>query len=100
MSISSFYAEDYGKLVRSCGNCDDNGGPRNVVVSDSVAVDGGVLCGINTNYGDTCAISNSCQSDGKSCDLFTGNDSGDEPEKIGSEPDGEFCTAEGLTEEC
>ena len=98
--ISDFYAENYGKLVRSCGNCDGNGGPRNVVVEDSVAVDGGVLCGINTNYGDTCAISNTCQNDGKSCDRYEGNDDGSEPEKIGSGPDGEFCTVEGLTEDC
>lgn len=26
--IDNFYANDYGKLVRSCGNCKDNGGPR------------------------------------------------------------------------
>ena len=98
--ISDFYAEDYGKIVRSCGNCDGNGGPRNVVINDSVAVDGGVLCGINTNYGDTCAIANTCQNDGKTCDLFEGNDDGSEPEKISSGPDGEFCTADGFTEEC
>lgn len=70
------------------------------MVEDSVAVDGGVLCGINTNYGDTCAISNTCQNDGKSCDRFEGNDDGSEPEKIGSGPDDEFCTVTGLTEDC
>lgn len=100
VDVSGFYAEDYGKLLRSCGNCDENGGPRNVVISDSAAVDGGVLCGINTNYGDTCAISNTCQNEGKSCDMYEGNDTGDEPEKIGSGPDGEYCTVEGLTEDC
>ena len=87
-------------MVRSCGNCDGNGGPRNVVIEGSVAVDGGVLCGINTNYGDTCAITDTCQNNGKSCDRFEGNDDGSEPEKIGSGPDGEFCTAEGFTEDC
>lgn len=98
--VSGFYAEDYGKLVRSCGNCDDNGGPRNVVVEKSVAVDGGVLCGINTNYGDTCQISDTCQDDEKTCDLFEGNSNGDEPQKIGSGPDGEFCTVSNLTSDC
>lgn len=62
LTINSFYASDYGKIVRSCGNCDGNQGPRNIVISDSIAVDGGILCGINTNYGDTCTITNSCQS--------------------------------------
>ena len=86
--------------MRSCGNCDENGGPRNVVIENSMAIDGGVLCGINTNYGDTCKISNTCQSEGKSCDLFEGNDTGDEPDKIGSGPDGEFCIVEGASEDC
>ncbi|SCN91800.1 probable pectate lyase [Fusarium fujikuroi] len=58
------------KLVRSCGNCKDNYGPRNVVTDNVAAVNGGVLCGINTNYGDTGTISNACQDSGKNCDLF------------------------------
>ncbi|KAF5639106.1 putative pectate lyase [Fusarium sp. NRRL 25303] len=60
----------YGKLVRSCGNCKDNYGPRNVVTVNVATVNGGVLCGINTNYGDTGTISNACQDSGKKCDLF------------------------------
>jgi len=100
VQIQDFYASDYGKVVRSCGNCDNNGGARHVVIDGVVAVDGGVLCGINTNYGDTCSISNSCQDDGKSCDRYEGNNNGDEPEKIGSGPDGNFCTVSGLTESC
>lgn len=100
VSVSDFYVEDFGKLVRSCGNCSGNGGPRTISIDNVVAVDGGVLCGINTNYGDTCTISNSCHSDGKSCDMYEGNDTGDEPEKIGSGDDGETCIVENLTEEC
>ncbi|KPM41276.1 hypothetical protein AK830_g5315 [Neonectria ditissima] len=100
LRIKGFYAKNYGKLVRSCGNCSGNGGPRNIVIEDSVAVDGGVLCGINTNYGDTCKISNTCQDDGKSCDRYTGNDTGAEPTKIGSGPDGTYCTVSGLTTNC
>ncbi|KAG9258789.1 pectate lyase [Emericellopsis atlantica] len=98
--IKDFYANDYGKVIRSCGNCSGNGGPRNVVIENSVAVNGGVLCGINTNYGDTCKISNTCQDDGKSCDRYTGNSSGKEPTKIGSGPDGTYCTVSGLTKNC
>ncbi|SCN78645.1 probable pectate lyase [Fusarium fujikuroi] len=67
----AFHATDkQGKLVRSCGNCKDNYGPRNVVTDNVAAVNGGVLCGINTNYGDTGTISNACQDSGKNCDLF------------------------------
>ncbi|KAF4977320.1 hypothetical protein FZEAL_6143 [Fusarium zealandicum] len=100
VKITNFYAEDYGKLVRSCGNCKDNGGPRNVIIDSVIAVDGGVLCGINTNYGDTCKITNSCQNSGKSCDRYQGNSSGAEPSKIGSGPDGKYCTSSGLTKSC
>ncbi|CAF3457900.1 unnamed protein product [Fusarium graminearum] len=100
VQIKDFYAEDYGKLVRSCGNCKDNGGPRNVIIQDSVAVNGGVLCGINTNYGDTCKITNTCQNSGKYCDRYQGNSDGSEPSKIGSGPDGKFCITSGATKTC
>lgn len=100
VEISDFFASDYGKVARSCGNCENNGGARHIVINNVVAVDGGVLCGINTNYGDTCTISNSCQNDGKSCDRFNGNNNGDEPDKLGSGPDGQFCIATNLSESC
>ncbi|KAH6617462.1 pectate lyase-domain-containing protein [Chaetomium tenue] len=100
VNIKNFYANDYGKLLRSCGNCSNNGGARHAVLDGVVAVDGGVLCGINTNYGDTCTVTNSCQDSGKSCDRFTGNNSGKEPPKIGSGPDGNFCKVSGLTTNC
>lgn len=51
VSIKDFYAEDYGKVIRSCGDCTANGGPRNVIIDGVVAKDGGPLCGINSNYG-------------------------------------------------
>lgn len=100
VQIKDFYANDYGKLVRSCGNCENNGGARNVIIQGAVAKNGGVLCGINTNYGDTCTVSNSCQNSGKSCDRYQGNNSGAEPSKIGSGPDGKFCKVSGLSTSC
>uniref|UniRef100_L2FK51 Pectate lyase n=1 Tax=Colletotrichum fructicola (strain Nara gc5) TaxID=1213859 RepID=L2FK51_COLFN len=95
VSISKFYANDYGKVVRSCGNC-----PRHIIIDNTIAVNGGVLCGINTNYGDTCVVTNSCQDDNKICDRYTGNNSGAEPPKIGSGPDGTYCKASGTTTAC
>ncbi|KXJ97348.1 pectate lyase [Microdochium bolleyi] len=100
VQIKDFFASDYGKLVRSCGNCKENGGARHVILNGVVAKNGGVLCGINTNYGDTCTINNSCQNNGKNCDRYTGNNSGAEPPKIGSGPDGKFCKATGFTKNC
>jgi pectate lyase len=100
VSIVNFYASDYGKLVRSCGNCRGNGAPRNIIVENVVAVSGGVLCGININFGDTCNITKSCQDRGRSCDRFTGNSNGAEPRKIGAGPDGTYCKVSDLSTSC
>lgn len=92
VSISGFYAEDYGKVVRNCGDCSNNGGPRHIIIDRVNAKNGGVLCGINSNYGDTCRISNSCQAEGKTCDRYTGVVKGNgSSTKIGSGPDGVSC---------
>ncbi|WP_040394403.1 pectate lyase [Catenovulum agarivorans] len=49
----------HGKLWRSCGNCTDNGGPRNLIVYD-VNIDAsiGSIAGVNRNYGDKATIRN------------------------------------------
>lgn len=51
VSIKDFYAQDYGKVIRSCGGCKNNGGPRNIIVDGVVAKNGGALCAINSNFG-------------------------------------------------
>ncbi|EPS42444.1 hypothetical protein H072_3625 [Dactylellina haptotyla CBS 200.50] len=96
-----FYAKDYGKVSRSCGDCTNNGGPRNFVISGITAVDGGPLCGINTNYGDTCRISNSCQSNGKDCDRYQGVVKGNgSSKKLGTGADGVSCFVDSFTTNC
>ncbi|WP_239469896.1 pectate lyase [Archangium violaceum] len=57
--IKNSYISDFGKLWRSCGDCTNNGGPRNLVV-DNVKVEGikSALAGANQNYGDTVTITN------------------------------------------
>lgn len=100
LDIKNFYAEDYGKVVRSCGNCSNNGGARHVIMNNVLARDGGVLCGINTNYGDTCTINNSCQDSNKTCDKYDGNNSGKEPKKTSSGPDSQFCKVSGFSTSC
>ncbi|KAK6335855.1 hypothetical protein TWF730_003230 [Orbilia blumenaviensis] len=99
--ISGFYAKDYGKVSRSCGDCTNNGGPRHFVIENVTAVDGGPLCGVNTNYGDTCRISNSCQNKGKDCDRYQGVVKGNgSSKKLGTGPDGVSCFVSGLTTNC
>ncbi|PGH27186.1 hypothetical protein AJ80_01143 [Polytolypa hystricis UAMH7299] len=101
VSIKNFYAEDYGKVIRSCGDCTGNGGPRHVIIDNVIAKDGGPLCGINSNYGDTCRISNSCQNNGKICDRYEGVTKGNgSSKKLGTGPDNSSCFASGFTESC
>jgi pectate lyase len=57
--IKNSYVSDFGKLWRSCGDCEDNGGPRNLII-DNVRVDGvkTAVAGANQNYKDTVTITN------------------------------------------
>ncbi|KAF2251601.1 polysaccharide lyase family 3 protein, partial [Trematosphaeria pertusa] len=91
VSISGFYVEDFGKLYRSCGNCDTMY-ERHVTI-DGVIADGGTssFVGINSNYGDTATITNSCITNTDTiCTEYEGNDTGDEPTKISSGPS-DYC---------
>jgi hypothetical protein len=91
VTISDFEVESFGKLYRSCGNCSTQA-QRDVVISNVTATDGDVLAGININFGDTAQLSGlTINGDIGICDLFEGNDTGDEPEKVGEGPDGTSC---------
>lgn len=93
VAISNFCVQDFGKLYRSCGNCDDMF-ERHVTMSNINASGGKLLAGINSNYGDTAVIdTDTVTVDGvKSvCDTFEGNDNGDEPPKLTSNESNEFC---------
>ncbi|KMT64997.1 pectate lyase [Catenovulum maritimum] len=49
----------HGKLWRSCGNCSNNGGPRNVIINDvNINATIGSIAGVNSNYGDIAIIRN------------------------------------------
>ncbi|KAI1366254.1 pectate lyase-domain-containing protein [Xylaria arbuscula] len=90
VSISGFEVEDFGKLYRSCGNCDDMY-ERHVIVDSVTATSGSSLVGINSNYGDTAILTNIVVSDVNDiCVEYEGNDTGDEPEKISSGPS-DYC---------
>jgi hypothetical protein len=93
LTIRNFQAEDFGKLVRSCGNCSTQY-QRDIVVQNVVLTDGDAVVGINTNYGDTARFTQIRIVNDSSmaiCDKYTGNDSGDEPVKIGTGADGVNC---------
>ncbi|MFJ8533888.1 pectate lyase [Streptomyces sp. NPDC093591] len=96
LTIENFQVEDFGKLYRSCGNCDTQY-ERHVVIRNVKATGpGNALAGINTNYGDTATLSGvRIVGDGGRditvCARFEGNDSGAEPSETGSGPDGTHC---------
>ena len=57
--IKNSYISDFGKLWRSCGDCEANGGPRHLVI-DNVRVEGikVTVAGANQNYGDSVTVHN------------------------------------------
>jgi len=97
MIIRNFCAQDFGKLYRSCGNCDTQYA-RHVQLQNVLVVPGSstsALVGVNSNYNDTAtfgsilikAASNSLTV----CQRYTGNNTGAEPPKNGSGADGTVC---------
>ncbi|KAF5962236.1 pectate lyase [Fusarium bulbicola] len=84
VNIINFYANDYGKVYRSCGNCKGNC-RRSVRMEGTTAVNGGELMGINTNLGDKATCSNNCYPKVQ-CQGYNGCDKGNgacEPTKAG-----------------
>lgn len=91
LAISDFTVEDFGKLYRSCGNCDSMP-ERHVTITGVTASNGDLLAGVNANYGDTATISSTTTSAVEElCERFEGNDTGDEPTSIGVGADGTTC---------
>jgi len=77
LHISNFYVGKAGKLVRSCGDCTGNGGPRRIFVNNVITRDVSTLVGINTNFGDVAVIrnvtlNNSGTSKTKICQVYKG----------------------------
>ncbi|QEV21215.1 pectate lyase [Streptomyces alboniger] len=94
--VNKFQVSDFGKLVRTCGNCSKQY-QRDVIINDTdISAPGTSIVGINTNYGETAALrSIRIHGDGnkkiKTCLRFTGNNTGAEPVRTGSGPDGTYC---------
>ncbi|KKK13999.1 hypothetical protein P175DRAFT_0559363 [Aspergillus ochraceoroseus IBT 24754] len=82
VNIINFYAEDYGKVYRSCGNCASQC-KRNVYVEGTTAKNGGEVVGINRNYGDTATLKNVCSGAKHPCVFYEGCAGGCEPKKVG-----------------
>ncbi|KAF2248019.1 polysaccharide lyase family 3 protein [Trematosphaeria pertusa] len=89
VAVKNFFAQDVGKVYRSCGNCGTQYARKSTF--DNIKADGAdVVAGINGNLGDTTTIKNSCLLDSAACWLYKGVTSG-EPSKTASVPDGQVC---------
>ncbi|MFF5763100.1 pectate lyase [Streptomyces tanashiensis] len=94
--VTRFQVSDFGKLVRSCGNCKKQY-RRTILINDvDVTAPGKSVVGVNANYGDTATLRNvrihgDARKKLKPCTRFTGNDTGKEPREIGTGPDGTTC---------
>ncbi|EFQ25692.1 pectate lyase [Colletotrichum graminicola] len=77
VTIDGFTVVTAGKLYRGCGDCTNNGGPRNVVIKNVKASNVKELVGINSNYGDVATISSTCGSNvPKVCQEYKGVNKG------------------------
>lgn len=92
LSISGFTVDTFGKLYRSCGNCDTMY-ERHVIMDTIDATDGSELAGINYNYGDSATLTNIVASGVDDiCVTYTGtDDNNEEPSEYGSGADGTYC---------
>jgi hypothetical protein len=91
LTIQNFLAEDFNKLYRSCGNCDDQFA-RHVILQDVTVRQGQTLVGINTNYGDTADFDRiTVYGNVTVCERYTGNNTGAEPVRTGTGPDSQYC---------
>lgn len=92
LSVSDFTVDTFGKLYRSCGNCDTMY-ERHVIMDGITASDGDMLAGINYNYGDSATFTNIAVTGVDDiCVTFTGtDDNSEEPTEYGSGADGTYC---------
>jgi hypothetical protein len=102
VTIRDFAVSDFGKLYRSCGNCDEQAARTVTIENLTATAPGDVIAAVNVNLGDRATLSGVTITGAGAeevhvCDLFEGNDTGEEPTKVATEPDGVACVATGIT---
>ena len=87
LSITTFYAENSGRVYVSCPNCSYGyQGKRDVVMTEVIGSNVNYLAAVNRNYGDTVTLKNS-KNTGSICRMYTGNNSGETPRALGNQCD-------------
>jgi hypothetical protein len=91
MIVHNFFADTFGKLYRSCGNCSSMY-ERHVRLDTITATGGSELAGVNENYGDSAEFFNIYVSSSTTiCERYLGNNTGAEPTSQGTGADGTHC---------
>jgi len=91
MIIHNFFADTFGKLYRSCGNCSSQY-ERHAKFDTITATGGSEIAGVNENYGDTAEFLNIFVNGSPTiCERYTGNNTGAEPPSKGTGADGVHC---------
>ncbi|KAK3690378.1 pectate lyase [Podospora appendiculata] len=91
VAVKNFFASNVGKVYRSCGNCGTQVARHSTFTN--LRVEGAkAVAGVNSNYGDSTSVSDSCLIQAKACWVYEGNSVGNEPTKIASGPTGTACT--------
>jgi pectate lyase len=94
LTLQYFFAENFNKLYRSCGNCSTQYA-RHVVLQDVTARTGQTLVGVNTNYGDSADFERvTVYGRMTICERYTGNNTGAEPIRTGEGADSQYCRYE------
>ncbi|MGW7258405.1 pectate lyase [Streptomyces sp. NPDC054834] len=96
LNVSDFAVQNFGKLVRSCGNCKTQYKRTINLNTIEATYKGSALVGINTNYGDSATLKKITIVGDSSkkivpCQKYIGNNTGAEPPKNGSGPDATYC---------
>jgi hypothetical protein len=94
LTLQYFFAENFNKLYRSCGNCSSQYA-RHIVLQDVTARMGQTLVGINTNYMDSADFERvTVYGMMTICERYTGNSTGAEPVRTGTGSDSQYCRYE------
>ncbi|KAL2875184.1 hypothetical protein SGCOL_009616 [Colletotrichum sp. CLE4] len=82
-TVKDFTAANVNRLYRSCTNSANNGGPRNLAVTNLKANNVKLLTGINSNFGDIATVCGSCgASITEVCQEYKGVEKGQESPKV------------------